>query len=117
MNIVEAIVKEIENSGIVLQDRQDVYNSIEKAIDKGQFEFIRKDGKNIGFFTWEFDPVTREVYWNNMLVFKPYRGKFNVLSLRKIIYERHGDDVTFVWRNRKRQADMKFKQRGLLCRS
>lgn len=115
MDIVESLVKTIEKDGIILQDRQDVYNSISDSIDAGQFEFIVKDGNNIGFYSWEIWKPNN-IFINNLFIYRNHRGVFNIISLRKIFRSRYSEIGAFHWKSRKRNKPVKFNEKRMaLC--
>lgn len=111
MNITESLTQMLEKEGVVLENRQDVYNSIDEAIVDGRFSFIISNGTNIGFFTWNKNGD--EVFVNNMIVFKKYRGSFNLLQLRGFLKEKCGSVGAFSWRSRKKREDKLFIQKRI----
>lgn len=111
IDIARAILNRIEREGIILDDKDDVYKSIDEAIQFGRFEFINLNGKNIGFFTWNIrrDSVT---FINNMLIFKEYRGKLNLRAYFNNFFARNG---AFLWRNRRSQKEVTVIKGGTPC--
>lgn len=113
--IVDHLLKIIENEGIVLEHRDHVRNELDNALLNGCFSFIYHNEKRIGFFTWVVLDDGKEILWENMLIFKRYRGQFNVLSLRKILLNKYDKCVKFSWNNRRKKTIKKFNQRMTTC--
>ncbi len=113
MNIAEAIVRKIEKDGIVLADRKYLHYSIDKAIEEGRFDFVTKDGKNIGFFSWE---VTKDgIFGENLFIDREYRGTFNLMWIVRYLRTKFPEAGALHWKNRKRNKPVQFKKRSICC--
>ena len=98
--MIKEIMQYLDENVVGGYNKLKVEKYILKAIEGDRFRFINKDGKRIGFFTWEFRDSKALV--SNLVIFKNYRGTFNVLKLRKMI---PGASI-FIWKSRKRQRDI-----------
>lgn len=114
IEITEHLIKAIETQGVVLADREYTKAALDKALLDGCFSFIEHDGRQIGFVTWVLRP--KEIYLENMLIYKGFRGIFNVLKLRTMLREKYGSVHSLSWKNRKQQREKKFIQKErVLC--
>lgn len=114
MNITESIVKIIEKDGIVLQDRIDVYNSIDGAIAGGRFEFVDIDGIRKGFFTYEFVSPTH-VFINNLFIERKYRGSFSLMWGIRFLRNKYPGLGATSWKSRKKNKIIRFEKKETLC--
>lgn len=95
----------IINSGVNINNRQEVIDEINEAIEKGTLVTIFKKGSAIGFFTY-FEHGD-EVFMNNCLIFGE-KDRNNLLSLRNTFRERF-KDKRFTWESLKRQRMVSVK--------
>ena len=95
--MLKDIMNSLEENVVGNYDKVKVEKYILEAIQEGRFRFINQDNHRIGFFTWEYNGVSALV--SNLVIYKNYRGTFNILKLRKIIPEAR----IFNWKSRKRQ--------------
>jgi len=108
------LIKIIESHGVILEHKEYTYRQLDDAILSGRFLFIRMDEKNIGFFTWVIKG--NDVFIENMLIYKQFRGKFCMIKLRKILKDIYGNISSFSWINRKQKRIKRFVQREVsLC--
>lgn len=116
MNITESLIKIIEKDGIVLADRRDVYNTLEAAIESGQFEFIRKNGKNVGFFSWELDKIHNEVIVENLFIERVHRKTTSLMPYINFLRKKYEGLGAILYRNRKKNKPASFNlKRMTLC--
>lgn len=111
IDFVEELIQTIEKDGIILKDRQYVYNSIKQAIKLGHFEFIPSGTNRIGWFTWELRPD--EVFINNLFIHKEYRKTFNLRWGLRYLMEQYKEMGAFSWVNRKKNKPMKIMRKTL----
>lgn len=108
--IAEKMLETIEKEGVVLNNKDEVLCSLNQSINKGNCCFITVGGNDAGFFT--FKNENGKVLVNNLLILKEYRGKFNLLRIRKFLRSKYGAIDIFYWKNRKSQ---KMIERKNLC--
>lgn len=112
MNITETLVRTVEKDGIILENRDEVYNSIDKAIEEGHFEFISNGKNNIGWFSWVVLPG--EIYINNLFIEKKYRGTFNLKWGIRYLKSQYKGMGAFSWKNRRQNKEIRFKQTRII---
>jgi hypothetical protein len=98
--MINNIMQSLDDNIVGEYDKPKVERYILKSIKDGRFSFINQNGLRIGFFTWEFKEEKALI--SNLVIFKGYRGFFNILRLRKMI----PGAKMFLWRSRKRQRDI-----------
>lgn len=114
MNITEALIVKMEKDGLVFEDRDKAFKSIDKAINEGTFEIVNINNKNVGFFSWEISE-NNEIFINNLFVEKQYRGTFNLRWGIRYLRSRYQGMGAFTWKNRKKNKTVRFKERLTLC--
>ena len=113
MDIARLLLTKIEDEGVKLEDRQDVYNSLDRAILDGRFAFIMDGDERAGFYTWERQES--KIFVNNLLVFRKNRGRVNLLKIRGELRKANNAIGAFEWVSRKRKKLVNFKQREVIC--
>ncbi len=83
-----------------------VKQNIQEAISDHRIHYLERDGKTIGFHTWE--EKGDKIFINNLWIEEQYRNKNNLLSLRKYFRDMYSGKVHY-WRNRKRGEYEYFK--------
>ena len=77
----------------------EVKQNIREAIKDNRIHWLEKNGKTIGFHTWE-DEGDR-IFINNMWIKEEYRDKDNLLNLRKYFRQMYPSGKSFYWNKRK----------------
>jgi hypothetical protein len=97
-----ALVDIIINQGVKLNPFEiiEVERQFKEAFEKGRFKTIIRNGKMIGFFTWQV--TDGKVFINNMFILKEFRDKGNLLYLRRLFKGiMFPGCKCFYWKNRK----------------
>lgn len=111
MDITSAFIQAIEKEGVVLDNKEDVYKSIDDCVSNGRVDFIVDNGNNIGFFTWE-ETNDGGIFINNLLIFKKFRCK---IYLRRFFLNYFNGNGAFSWINRKSKRSIHFINRRVPC--
>ncbi len=71
--------------------------SIDKAVRDKKIYMIEKDNSTIGFATYK--EKSDGIFLNYCFIYKKFRGKNNLLGMRKFFREK---SKNFIWRSRRR---------------
>lgn len=116
MEIINNIIEVLEREGIKFKseaEKENIKQDIIECIEGGRFQFIIKDNRRIGFMTWHEILKNRKLHLfiNNMIVFKEYRNKNNLLNIRQFFKEKYPNRNWAFWRNRKKDRFF-YEKRG-----
>lgn len=112
--MIDRLMSIIDSEGITLTDRDNVIKSLENAINSECFKYIYKDGVEIGFITWKYN--NKELFFNNLVIYKKYKGEFKLISLRKFFRNKYKEVEGCYWRSRKKNKPVEFKEKRMnLC--
>lgn len=91
-------------------DKVQLKQELKEAIEDNKFDFIRKDGREIGFLTWIIpNNVDLVIYINNLYIEDGFRNRTNLLFLRKYFKEKYPTCKMFYWHKNKTQGYVYFK--------
>lgn len=110
--ITDILLNAFEAEGMVIENRDNVRNYLNKAILDDRLRFLSKDGQMIGFYAWDekHDEKGTEIFVNNMLILKKYCGKYNLHKIATYFRERYKDLHKIYWQNRKLKRKREFLQ-------
>jgi hypothetical protein len=108
MEILDNIIEVLEREGVVFTsdaEKENVKKDIYECIEKGWFQFIVKDNRRIGFITWHEVWKDRKlhIFVNNMIVFKEFRNRNNLLNIRRFFKDRYPERCWAFWHSRKKK--------------
>jgi hypothetical protein len=83
--------------GVEMPDSEKVSQDLDRAMQKGKIYWIQKDNKTIGFATYR--EKANRLLMEYCFIYKAFRNKANLLSLRQFFRRIH---TNFVWRSRRR---------------
>lgn len=83
--------------GVEVPNQERVSHDIDRAIQEGKVYWIEKDSKTIGFATYR--EKADRLLMEYCFIYKAFRDKANLLSLRQFFRSIH---TNFVWHSRRR---------------
>jgi hypothetical protein len=104
------VMRKLVIEGVILKDEEGTAESIREAVMGGRFRFIKKDDMTVGFFT--FRREEERVVVENLLVYGWYRGRYNLLSLRKNFRAEMQEIKNYSWTNRRKKKSVNIKERA-----
>lgn len=91
-------------------DKVQLKEELQEAVREHRFSFIKKNGIDIGFFTWIIpNSVDLVIYINNLYIEEPFRNRFNLLFLRRYFKNKYPNCSMFYWHKYKTQSYVYFK--------
>ena len=82
---------------IPLEEWKGIVRSLDRAIEDKNIYWIERDNKTIGFATYK--EKADKIFLNYCFIYKKFRGKYNLLSLRKFFRGIHNN---FAWKSKRR---------------
>lgn len=112
--MINDLIDIIESEGIILEDRNNVYNSLERSVNSGCFKYIYHNNIRIGFLTWNYN--NDNLFVNNFIIYKKYKGSFNISTLRKFFRNKYPNIKCSYWINIKKNKPVEFNEkRTAIC--
>lgn len=85
---------------VVKEEHDDLVKEFDKALEENRIYWIPKDGKTIGFCTYE--KRDNRVLINKCVIYKQFRDRFSLISLCNYFRSLFKDVDYFYWINKRR---------------
>jgi hypothetical protein len=105
MNFGKFLLKKMIREGLDVPPERhaEVIDECNEAAEKNQIFIIEKGGQEIGFFT--FFEIRDKIFFNNGVIYKEFRDRFNLLSIRKFFREMYPGRRLY-WYSKKRNKKL-----------
>lgn len=111
----KVLLKEVND--LRTEELMEVHWSLKKAVEKDQYKELQDfKGDFCGFVTWEMRELEKikkiEIGITNLVIIKEKRGTYCLTRIINYLRAMYPNANSFVWKSRKKQKILEFKQRG-----